>query len=83
MRRTEEGEATIKTINLRIEGLRCASCAASVGSLLDAQAGVRGVDVSFEEARARVLYDPQVTSGDRLVAAVERRGFHVVARDPA
>jgi MerR family copper efflux transcriptional regulator len=76
-------DTTMKNVILKVEGLRCASCAASVGSLLDAHAGVRGADVSFEEGRARVLYDPATTSEDRLVALIEKRGFRVVARDPA
>ena len=76
-------DTTMKNVTLRVEGLRCASCAASVGSLLDAHAGVRGADVSFEEGRARVLYDPATTSEDRLVALIEKRGFRIVARDPA
>lgn len=82
VRRTEE-EDTMKTVTLKVEGLRCASCAASVSSLLGAHAGVRGADVSFEEGRARVLYDPATTSEDRLVEVVEKRGFRVVARNPA
>lgn len=73
----------MKTATFKVEGLRCASCAASVGSLLDAHTGVRGADVSFEEGRARILYDPQATSEDRLVELIEKRGFRVVARNPA
>lgn len=70
----------MKAITLKVEGWRCAACSASVGSLLEAQAGVRGVDVSFDEGRVRALYDPAITSEDRLVELVEKRGFRIVAR---
>ena len=71
------------TVTLKVEGLRCNACAASVRSLLVAHAGVRGADVSFEEGRVWALYDPAATSADRLVEVVEKRGFRVVARNPA
>lgn len=71
---------TMKATTLKIEGMRCTSCAASVGSVLQAQAGVRGADVSFDEGRARVLYDPQATSEDHLVEVIEKRGFRIIDR---
>lgn len=79
----KEGGGTMRTVTLKVEGLRCGSCAASVRSALDAQEGVHGADVSFEEGRARVLYDAATTNEDDLVELIEKRGFRVVARDPA
>jgi copper chaperone len=73
----------MRTVTLKIKGLRCGSCAASVRSALDAQEGVRGADVSFEEGRARVLYDPATTNEDHLVELIEKRGYRVVDRNPA
>ncbi|AYO86638.1 heavy-metal-associated domain-containing protein [Methylobacterium brachiatum] len=73
----------MRTITLKVEGLRCVSCAASVRSVLDAHDGVRGAEVSFEEGNARVLYDPRATSEDGLVEVIEKRGYRVVARNPA
>ena len=70
----------MRTVTLKVEGWRCAACSASVGSLLEGQAGVRGVDVSFGEGRVRALFDPAATSEDRLVELIEKRGFRVVAR---
>jgi len=36
--------------------------------------------VSFDEGQARILYDPQTVSEDRLVDAVQKPGFRVVGR---
>jgi hypothetical protein len=38
--------------------------------------------VSFEGGVARILYDPEATSADRLVAAVGRPGYRVTERSP-
>lgn len=73
----------MRTVNLKVEGWRCTACSASIGSLLEAHAGVRGVEVSFDEGRVRVLYEPALTSTERLIQLIEKRGFQVVARSPA
>jgi copper chaperone CopZ len=36
--------------------------------------------VSFDESRARILYDPQSIGEDRLVDVVQEPGFRVVGR---
>jgi copper chaperone CopZ len=83
MRRAEKEEDAMRTVTLKVEGWRCAACSASVGSLLEAHPGVRGIDVSFDEGRVRALFDPAATSEDRLVELIEKRGFQVVARTSA
>ena len=57
---------------LRIEGLLCSACAASVRRRLEALAGVRGAQVDLERGEARVTYDPTRIAPPALAAAVER-----------
>lgn len=41
---------------------------------------MKAVSVSFAEGEARVLYDPQATDEERLVATIQKPGFRVVER---
>jgi copper chaperone CopZ len=71
----------MKSVTLKIEGMHCDGCAATIKSLVEKQPGVQAVMVSFEEGRARVLFDPQAISEAQLATVVEQPGFRVVGRD--
>ncbi|WP_434629609.1 heavy-metal-associated domain-containing protein [Chromobacterium sp. CV08] len=62
---------------LNIDGMSCGGCVGSVTGLLSGMAGVVGAEVSLEEKRARVQYDPAVVSPEELAAAVRDAGFDV------
>ncbi|MBN9560547.1 MAG: heavy-metal-associated domain-containing protein [Alphaproteobacteria bacterium] len=70
----------MKNATFRIEGLRCDGCANTVEGLVKNEPGVKAVSVSFAECGARVLYDPQATDEERLVATIQKPGFRVVER---
>lgn len=70
----------MKSVTLKVEGLRCDGCAERVRTRVSAQPGVKNTDVSFEQAQARVLYDPQATDEDRLVGVIQELGYRVVDR---
>ena len=70
----------MKSVTLRVEGLRCDGCAERVRTRVSAQPGVKNTDVSFEQGQARVLYDPQATDEDRLVGVIQELGYRVVDR---
>jgi copper chaperone CopZ len=70
----------MKSITLKIEGMRCSGCAETIRALVSAQPGVHGADVSFEDGQARVLYDPKSVEEDRLVETIQKPGYRVVAR---
>ncbi len=65
------------SITLKIEGMSCMHCVASVKSALEDIKGVKKVDVSLENASAVVECDDSV-SEDALKEAVEDIGFTVV-----
>lgn len=65
----------METVTLKIFGMACGGCAASVKNALMAVNGVSAVDVSVENAVANVTFDPVVTSGDTFVAAVVAAGY--------
>ncbi|MDA8049163.1 MAG: heavy metal-associated domain-containing protein [Rhodospirillales bacterium] len=72
----------MKSVNLKIEGMRCDGCAETIKAVIGREPGVKSVAVTFGGGEARILYDPAVTGEDRLVAAVERPGFRVSRRAP-
>ncbi len=73
----------MKLVTLKIEGMHCDGCAETIRGLVEREPGVKTTTVSFEDGAARVLYDPAEMDQNRLVAAVEKSGFRVVARESA
>jgi len=73
----------MKTTIFKIEGMSCDACANAIKSLVEKEPGVRMASVSFNDRNARVLYDPQAVSEDRLIEAIQRPGFRVVGREAA
>ncbi|MDE2229458.1 MAG: heavy-metal-associated domain-containing protein [Alphaproteobacteria bacterium] len=72
----------MKSLTLKIEGMHCDGCAATVKALVERADGVRTASVAFATGEARILYDPATTNEDRLVAIVEKSGYRVVGRTP-
>jgi len=70
----------MKTATFTIEGMHCDGCATTIKTVLEREPGVQIAAVSFAESQARVLYDPQATAEDRLVATIEKPGFRVVGQ---
>jgi copper chaperone len=67
----------MKTLTVTIEGMHCDGCAETIKALLTLETGVKAVNVSYPERRARVLYDPAAVDEARLVAAIEKVGYKV------
>jgi len=74
-------ERAMRTRILKIEGMRCEGCAATIGGLLTAQPGVRAATVSLKDGEARVLYQPETLGEDQLAALIEKPGYRVVGRE--
>ncbi len=63
------------TVELRIEGMTCASCVRRVERALSRVDGVRAAAVNLATERARVALDPSVATIETLRAAVEKAGY--------
>jgi copper chaperone len=68
-------ETNVETVTLKVGGMTCTGCVASVTRVLQALQGVSEVDVSLEKAQARVQYDPACANREQLRAAIEGAGF--------
>lgn len=64
-------------VELKLEGLRCGSCARAVETALQRSPGVIDATVDVPSAKAVVRYVPTKTSRDSLVQAVRSAGYDV------
>ena len=70
----------MKTTTFKIEGMHCDGCANTIKTLIEREPGVQMAAISFKDGEARVLYNPQATSEDRLVLAIQKPGYRVISR---
>jgi Cu+-exporting ATPase len=66
----------LKKIELPIEGMTCAACAARIEKNLNKLTGVQAV-VNFANEKAHVNYDESQIQTDALISAIEKSGFHI------
>ena len=72
-----ENGAGVKRIELPIDGMHCASCAAAIERRLRHEPGVTEAAVNVATNRATVAYDEELTGPTALIAAVEDAGYEV------
>lgn len=70
----------MKAATFKIEDMHCEGCAQTIQALVEKEAGVALADVSFAKGEARVLFDPNTTAEDRLIAVIQKPGFRVIGR---
>lgn len=69
-------------VDLALEGMTCAACAARIEKALNRVPGVVAA-VNFATESARVRYDPRRANRDALLAAVEKVGYRAHVRRDA
>ena len=67
----------METATLKVKGMTCQGCVASVTRVLKAVPGVRDVQVTLEPGTAKVSYDAAQASVPALKAAIEDAGYDV------
>ena len=65
----------METATIKVKGMTCMGCVASVKRVLSGVEGVAAVDVSLEKAEAVVQYDAARANRDQLKAVVDGAGF--------
>jgi len=60
---------------LKIDGMSCGGCVASVTRVLQQLPGVSWVEVSLQSGSAEVAHEPSLSPVEALVGAVESAGF--------
>lgn len=70
--------AETKTVTIRVEGMHCNMCSASVTKALKATEGVEKVEVSHERGEAVIQYDDQKVTEAKLRDVINGTGFKAV-----
>ena len=65
----------METITLKVDGMTCGGCVASVTRVLKATPGVSDAVVKLEAKSATVTFDPARTSVPALKAAIDDAGY--------
>ncbi|NXX57405.1 ATP7B ATPase, partial [Scopus umbretta] len=63
------------TAVIRIDGMTCNSCVQSIEGTISQRQGVQCIAVSLADGTGTIHYDPAVTNGEELRAAIEDMGF--------
>ena len=67
----------MQTEVLKVTGMTCGGCTSAVTRALVAIDGVHNVDVSLASGEAKVDFDENMTSAEKLTTAVEDAGYGV------
>ncbi len=70
--------AFTKTVTIRVEGMKCAKCSASVTKKLKATEGVEDAQVSSDKGEAVIKYDDQKLTEAKLREVINSTGFKAV-----
>ena len=62
-------------VTIGVKGMSCQGCVGSVTRVLEALPGVRKVEVSLEQAQARVDYEDAQVAVQTMKQAIEDAGF--------
>ncbi|KFO90186.1 Copper-transporting ATPase 2, partial [Buceros rhinoceros silvestris] len=68
-------EDTTCTAVIRIDGMTCNSCVQSIEGTISQRQGVQCIAVSLSGRTGTIHYNPAVTNGEELRAAIEDMGF--------
>ena len=70
--------AFTKTVTIKVEGMKCSKCSASVTKALKATEGVQDAQVSSEKGEAVIKYDDQKLNETKLREVINSTGFKAV-----
>jgi copper ion binding protein len=68
----------MEKVALKVQGMTCNGCVASVSRVLKAVPGVEQADVSLQPGQATVTFDAARTNVQELRDAIEDAGYDVV-----
>ena len=68
---------TTQTIHIPIQGMTCATCAATVERVVKKLAGVDDVRVNFASEQAAVTFDPKAVALPQIVRQIQEAGYSV------
>ncbi len=67
----------METLAMKVQGMTCNGCAATVARVLKGVPGVEQAEVTLQPPQAKVTFDPGKTNAAALKTAVEDAGYDV------
>ncbi len=67
----------METLAMKVQGMTCNGCAATVARVLNNVPGVKQAQVTLAPPEAKVTFDPARTNAAALKSAVEDAGYDV------
>ena len=76
----QKASAVMVETNLKVEGMHCDDCEASIATGVNAIAGIDSISANHEDSTAFVRFDSNKTNLKEISAAIEKRGFVVAVK---
>ena len=76
----EKAAPVMVEANLKVEGMTCDECEASIATGVKAIAGIDSISANHEDSTAFVRYNASETDLAKITAAIEGRGFVVAEK---
>ncbi len=71
-----------KTVTFKIQGMTCGGCVFGVRKVLSRLPGVSKANVTYEDSRAVVTYDPAMVTVGQMTAAIKTLGYNATVVAP-
>lgn len=69
--------ALLESVTIKVHGMTCTLCSASIEAALEKLDGIKKVDVSYAAENAIIEYDNKIINIDVINAAISKLGFYV------
>lgn len=78
--KSSEQEPPVDNVELvyHVEGMTCDHCEQSIQKGVNELEGISLVEANHEDSTAHIVYNPSKTTTEEIIAAIEKRGYHVV-----
>jgi len=78
---TAAAEAQVQRVTFVVENMSCALCPVTVKRAMERVDGARLVEIDLKARTATVVFDPDVTSAERIAAASTNAGYPATVRN--
>jgi copper chaperone CopZ len=72
-----ENEPVFMEMNLKIDGMTCDHCEASIQNSIMVLSGIDSISANYEDSTAFIRYEPGKIKLDTIIAIIKTRGYSV------
>lgn len=73
----EKAALVLVEMTLKVEGMSCDNCEASIATGVNALAGIDSISANHKDSTTFVRFNASETDPAKITAAIEGRGYHV------